>query len=402
MSKLKGKKILLAVCGSIAAYKSAILVRLLVKEEAIVKIIMTKEAGKFISPLSLSTLSKNPVHSELTLDHDSLWNNHVELGLWADAMLVAPASANTIAKFANGICDNLLSAVYLSARCPVIISPAMDEDMWKHGSTKKNIEALKQNGNIVLNVAHGELASGLIGEGRMMEPENILDYLSKHFIQSDSLSGKRILITAGGTHEAIDPVRFIGNHSSGKMGFALAEQAAKHGALVTLIHSNTSAPVPSNIKKLISVQSTDDMYSAVMRNSKSADVIIMAAAVADFKVKKISAQKIKKSENSLTLELEKTKDILAELGKRKTKNQFLVGFALETNDEETNALQKLKAKNLDLIVMNSMNEKGAGFGFDTNKVTIIQRGGKKILLPLKLKSEIAHEILEIIIEKIHA
>ncbi|HAP01205.1 MAG TPA: bifunctional phosphopantothenoylcysteine decarboxylase/phosphopantothenate--cysteine ligase CoaBC [Bacteroidetes bacterium] len=402
MSKLKGKKILLAVCGSIAAYKSAILVRLLVKEEAIVKIIMTKEAGKFISPLSLSTLSKNPVHSELTLDHDSLWNNHVELGLWADAMLVAPASANTIAKFANGICDNLLSAVYLSARCPVIISPAMDEDMWKHGSTKKNIEALKQNGNIVLNVAHGELASGLIGEGRMMEPENILDYLSKHFIQSDSLSGKRILITAGGTHEAIDPVRFIGNHSSGKMGFALAEQAAKHGALVTLIHSNTSAPVPSNIKKLISVQSADDMYSAVMRNSKSADVIIMAAAVADFKVKKISAQKIKKSENSLTLELEKTKDILAELGKRKTKNQFLVGFALETNDEETNALQKLKAKNLDLIVMNSMNEKGAGFGFDTNKVTIIQRGGKKILLPLKLKSEIAHEILEIIIEKIHA
>ncbi len=402
MSSLKGKKILLGVCGSIAAYKSAFLIRLLVKEGATVKVIMTSEAGKFISPLSLSTLSKNPVLSELTTNNESLWNNHVELGLWADLFLIAPTSANTIAKFANGYCDNLMSAVYLSARCPVWIAPAMDEDMWAHASTKRNIELLKQNGNTVLSVTHGELASGLIGEGRLQEPEEMMKALHNHFITSQLLKGKKVLITAGPTYESIDPVRFIGNHSSGKMGYALAEACVKHGADVTLISGPVTLSVPSRLKKFVSVKNSDELFAATTRAFVNADVTIMAAAVADYKPLKIALNKIKKKDSKLNIELVKTKDILSELGKKKKKNQLLVGFALETENELVNATAKLNTKNLDFIVLNSLNDAGAGFGTDTNKVTVIERGGKKKELPLKMKTEIAHDIINIITAKIHA
>ncbi|MEI7801451.1 MAG: bifunctional phosphopantothenoylcysteine decarboxylase/phosphopantothenate--cysteine ligase CoaBC [Bacteroidota bacterium] len=402
MSSLKGKKILLGVCGSIAAYKSAFLIRLLVKEGATVKVIMTSEAGKFISPLSLSTLSKHPVLSELTSNNESLWNNHVELGLWADVFLIAPASANTIAKFANGYCDNLMSAVYLSARCPVWIAPAMDEEMWAHAATKRNISLLKQNGNTVLSVTHGELASGLIGEGRLLEPEEILKALHNFFSNSQSLKGKKVLITAGPTYESIDPVRFIGNHSSGKMGYALAEACVKNGADVTLVSGPVNIPVPVRLKKFIAVKNSDEMFAATTRAFANADITIMAAAVADYKPQKIAAGKIKKKESELNIELVKTKDILSELGKKKKKNQLLVGFALETDNEMANAKEKLNNKNLDFIVLNSLNDAGAGFGNDTNKVTVIERGGKKKELALKMKTEIAHDIINILIAKIHA
>ncbi|GDX51462.1 phosphopantothenoylcysteine decarboxylase [Bacteroidota bacterium] len=402
MSSLKGKKILLGVCGSIAAYKSAFLIRLLVKEGAKVKVIMTREAGKFISPLSLSTLSKNPVLSELTTADDSRWNNHVELALWADLFLIAPASANTIAKFANGYCDNLLTAVYLSARCPVFISPAMDEDMWAHASTKRNIQLLNQNGNTVLKVSHGELASGLIGEGRMMQPEEIISLLTNYFNSSQSLKGKKILITAGPTYEAIDPVRFIGNHSSGKMGYALAEVCIKHGADVTLISGPVNISVPSHLKKFVSIKTADELFSATTKAFVIADITIMAAAVADYKPQKTAVNKIKKKEGELNIELVKTKDILLEIGKKKKKNQLLIGFALETENELANAKEKLKTKNLDFIILNSLKDKGAGFGTDTNKVTVIDSGGKKKELPMKMKTEIAHDIVNIIISKLHA
>ncbi len=402
MSSLKGKKILLGVCGSIAAYKSAILIRLLVKEGATIKVIMTREAGKFISPLSLSTLSKNPVLSELTTDNGSLWNNHVELGLWADLFLVAPTSANTISKFASGTCDNLLSAAYLSARCPVFISPAMDEDMWAHASTKRNILLLKQNGNAILNVSHGELASGLVGEGRMMEPAEIISKLMNHFNASQTLKGKKVLITAGPTYEAIDPVRFIGNHSSGKMGYAIAEACIKNGAEVTLISGPVNMPAPSKLKKFVSIKTADELFSATTKAFAKSDITIMAAAVADYKPQRIAINKIKKIEGELNIELVKTKDILAELGKRKKKNQMLIGFALETENEVSNAQEKLKAKKLDFIILNSLQDQGAGFGTDTNKVTILDNGGKKIELPLKMKTEIAHDIINFIISKLHA
>jgi len=402
MSSLKGKKILLGVCGSIAAYKSAILIRLLVKEGATVKVIMTREAGKFISPLSLSTLSKNLVLSELTIENDSLWNNHVELGLWADLFLIAPASANTISKFANGICDNLLTAVYLSARCPVLISPAMDEDMWAHPSTKRNIQLLKQYGNIVLNVSHGELASGLFGKGRMMEPEEIISRISLHFNSSQLLKGKKILITAGPTYESIDPVRFIGNHSSGKMGYALAEACIKNGAEVTLISGPVNISTPERLKKFIPIKTADELFNATTKAFTNSDITIMAAAVADYKPLNTASNKIKKKENQFKIELVKTKDILSELGKKKKKNQFLIGFALETENELANAKEKLKSKNLDLIILNSLKDDGAGFGTDTNKVTVIDFGGKKKELPLKMKTEIAHDIVNIIISKLHA
>ncbi len=402
MSSLKGKKILLGVCGSIAAYKSAFLIRLLVKEGATVKVIMTNEAGKFISPLSLSTLSKNPVLSELTTADDSLWNNHVELGLWADLFSIAPATANTIAKFANGYCDNLLTAVYLSARCPVFISPAMDEDMWAHAATKRNIQLLKQNGNIVLNVSHGELASGLVGEGRMMEPDEIISQITNHFNTSQSLKGKKILITAGPTYEAIDPVRFIGNHSSGKMGYALAEACIKQGADVTLISGPVNIPVPYNLKKFVSIITAEQLFTATTKAFTNSDITLMAAAVADYKPQQTAVNKIKKKETEFNIALVKTKDILSELGKKKKKNQLLIGFALETENETVNAKEKLKAKNLDFIVLNSLRDEGAGFGTDTNKVTIIDNGGKKKELPMKMKSEIAHDIIHFIISKIHA
>ena len=402
MSSLKGKKILLGVCGSIAAYKSAILIRLLIKEGATVKVIMTREAGKFISPLSLSTLSKNLVLSELTIENDSLWNNHVELGLWADLFLIAPASANTISKFANGICDNLLTAVYLSARCPVLISPAMDEDMWAHPSTKRNIQLLKQYDNIVLNVSHGELASGLFGKGRMMEPEEIISRISLHFNSSQLLKGKKILITAGPTYESIDPVRFIGNHSSGKMGYALAEACIKNGAEVTLISGPVNISTPERLKKFIPIKTADELFNATTKAFTNSDITIMAAAVADYKPLNTASNKIKKKEDQFKIELVKTKDILSELGKKKKKNQLLIGFALETENELANAKEKLKSKNLDLIILNSLKDDGAGFGTDTNKVTVIDNGGKKKELPLKMKTEIAHDIVNIIISKLYA
>lgn len=402
MSSLKGKKILLGVCGSIAAYKSAILIRLLVKEGATVKVIMTREAGKFISPLSLSTLSKNLVLSELTIENDSLWNNHVELGLWADLFLIAPASANTISKFANGICDNLLTAVYLSARCPVLISPAMDEDMWAHPSTKRNIQLLKQYDNIVLNVSHGELASGLFGKGRMMEPEEIVSRISLYFNSSQLLKGKKILISAGPTYESIDPVRFIGNHSSGKMGYALAEACIKNGAEVTLISGPVNISTPERLKKFIPIKTADELFNATTKAFTNSDITIMAAAVADYKPLNTASNKIKKKEDQFKIELVKTKDILSELGKKKKKNQLLIGFALETENELANAKEKLKSKNLDLIILNSLKDDGAGFGTDTNKVTVIDNGGKKKELPLKMKTEIAHDIVNIIISKLYA
>lgn len=402
MSSLKGKKILLGVCGSIAAYKSAILIRLLIKEGATVKVIMTREAGKFISPLSLSTLSKNLVLSELTIENDSLWNNHVELGLWADLFLIAPASANTISKFANGICDNLLTAVYLSARCPVLISPAMDEDMWAHPSTKRNIQLLKQYDNIVLNVSHGELASGLFGKGRMMEPEEIVSRISLYFNSSQLLKGKKILISAGPTYESIDPVRFIGNHSSGKMGYALAEACIKNGAEVTLISGPVNISTPERLKKFIPIKTADELFNATTKAFTNSDITIMAAAVADYKPLNTASNKIKKKEDQFKIELVKTKDILSELGKKKKKNQLLIGFALETENELANAKEKLKSKNLDLIILNSLKDDGAGFGTDTNKVTIIDNGGKKKELPLKMKTEIAHDIVNIIISKLYA
>ncbi len=402
MSSLKGKKILLGVCGSIAAYKSAILIRLLIKEGATVKVIMTREAGKFISPLSLSTLSKNLVLSELTIENDSLWNNHVELGLWADLFLIAPASANTISKFANGICDNLLTAVYLSARCPVLISPAMDEDMWAHPSTKRNIQLLKQYDNIVLNVSHGELASGLFGKGRMMEPEEIVSRISLYFNSSQLLKGKKILISAGPTYESIDPVRFIGNHSSGKMGYALAEACIKNGAEVTLISGPVNISTPERLKKFIPIKTADELFNATTKAFTNSDITIMAAAVADYKPLNTASNKIKKKEDQFKIELVKTKDILSELGKKKKKNQLLIGFALETENELANAKEKLKSKNLDLIILNSLKDDGAGFGTDTNKVTVIDNGGKKKELPLKMKTEIAHDIVNIIISKLYA
>lgn len=402
MPSLKGKKILLGVCGSIAAYKSAMLIRLLVKEGAEVKVIMTRDAEKFIAPLTLSILSKNPVLRDLTSDDDSHWNNHVALGLWADLFLVAPATANTIAKFANGFCDNLLSAVYLSARCPVWIAPAMDEDMWKHGTTKNNIESLKKNNNRIIQVGNGELASGLVGEGRMEEPEKIVALVNNYFENALALKGKNILITAGPTYESIDAVRFVGNHSSGKMGYALAEVCVQLGAGVTLVSGPVSIAVPAGVKKNIAVKSADEMFRATTKQFPKADITIMAAAVADYKPSKVFSGKIKKTEAALSITLEKTKDILSELGKRKKKNQLLVGFALETENEIANAQQKLKSKNLDMVILNSLNHKGAGFGTDTNQVTVLFKSGKKKELPLKMKSEIAHDIIHLILSKSNA
>ncbi|MEO8795482.1 MAG: bifunctional phosphopantothenoylcysteine decarboxylase/phosphopantothenate--cysteine ligase CoaBC [Daejeonella sp.] len=397
---LKNKNILLGVCGSIAAYKTAFLTRLLVKAGANVKIIMTPDAVNFITPLTLSTLSKNPVLVDYFKPDTGEWNNHVELALWADLLLIAPATANTIAKFANGLCDNLLTAVYLSAKCPVFIAPAMDLDMWKHGSTKDNISKLQEFANTILNPGDGELASGLSGEGRMVEPEEIVLQLNRFFTQNLPLSGKSALVTAGPTYEAIDPVRFIGNHSSGKMGFAIAEHLAKLGASVTLISGPTALKSENNNIKLISVVSSDDMQREVEKHFPQSDITIMSAAVADYKPETISQQKIKKNETQFSLEMVKTKDILLGIGNQKTDKQIVVGFALETNNEEENAISKLKRKNLDLIVLNSLQDKGAGFKGDTNKVTIINRNLEKTEYPLKSKTEVAADICEKIIELI--
>ncbi|RXJ50750.1 bifunctional phosphopantothenoylcysteine decarboxylase/phosphopantothenate--cysteine ligase CoaBC [Gelidibacter gilvus] len=410
MSILSGKNILVGITAGIAAYKTANLVRLFIKAGAHVKVVMTPASKDFITPLTLSTLSKNPVHSSFfnddetvptNMQENAVWNNHVELGLWADLFIIAPATANTMAKMANGVCDNLLMATYLSAKCPVYFAPAMDLDMYKHQSTLSSFNILKGFGNIMIPATSGELASGLVGEGRMAEPEDIVTFIEKDVLGQLPLYGKKIVITAGPTYEAIDPVRFIGNHSSGKMGFEIANAAANLGAEVILISGPTHQTVSNGLIKVINVVSASQMYDAVHTYFDTVDIAILSAAVADYKPKNVSDTKIKKKDTTLTIELEKTKDILASLGKIK-KNQFLVGFALETNNELENAKGKLKAKNLNLIVLNSLKDKGAGFGGSTNKVTFITERQDIIQHDLKSKEEVAVDLMNQIIKQIHA
>lgn len=399
---LKNKNILIGITGSIAAYKTASLVRLFIKAGANVKVIMTSASTEFITPLTLSVLSKNPVLIEFTSEGE--WNNHVELGRWADLMLIAPVTANTLSKMANGICDNLLLATYLSAKCPVYFSPAMDLDMYKHPASSNNLKKLESFGNMIIPPEEGELASGLVGEGRMAEPENIFRIIDTYFSAKSGssnpgqglLSGKKVLVTAGPTHELIDPVRFIGNHSSGKMGFAIARELADKGAKVKLICGpvNLTSNHP-NISR-VDVTSAEEMHIACVEHFSDIDVAIMCAAVADYTPKKTEKRKIKKSSKSRSLQLKPTKDILAELGKVKSKDQLLVGFALETDNELANAKTKLKRKNLDLIVLNSMNDNGAGFNSDTNKITIINSNNKTKHFKLKSKDEVAKDIVDAI------
>lgn len=384
--------------GSIAAYKSAFLIRLLIKAGAHVKVIMTPSSLDFITPLTLSTLSKNPVLIDFVKGKEGEWNNHVELGLWADALVIAPASATTLAKMSHGLCDNLLLAVYLSARCPVYFAPAMDLDMYKHPATRNNLKQLESFGNKLIPPGTGELASGLIGEGRMAEPEEIVAFIEKEFTKNKIMAGKKVLITAGPTYEALDPVRFIGNHSTGKMGFALAEEFANQGAEVALICGPTSLTTANPSIHRIDITSADELYDAAIREFKTADVSILSAAVADFKPDKIARQKIKKTETAPAINLVPTKDTLFELGKLKRKDQLLVGFALETENEIENAKKKIKNKNLDLIVLNSLNDQGAGFKNDTNKVTIIDKYNNLKEFKLKTKQEVAKDILNSILD----
>lgn len=397
---IAGKKILIGITGSIAAYKAIYLTRQLIKAGAEVKLIMTPAARDFVSSLTLSTLSKNPVLTDL-FDEQS-WSNHVMLGRWADIMLIAPLSCNTLAKMANGQCDNLLLATWLSATCPVVLAPAMDEDMWHHPATRLNLEKLRSYGNMIIPVEKGELASGLYGDGRMAEPEQIISFLSDMIHTGQSLSGKKALVTAGPTYEALDPVRFIGNHSSGKMGVALAEELKRHGAEVTLVLGPVQTDLQANGLKLVRVTSAEEMYSACMQASEGMDIIIMAAAVADYTPAARVEQKIKKSDGILQLELTKTKDILKSLGERKNGGQVLVGFALETNNEAENAREKLEKKNADMIILNSLNDQGAGFGHDTNKITIFQRNGKETHFEIKSKEAVAKDIVETIINTHYA
>ena len=393
---LKGKKILIGVTGSIAAYKIPFLVRLLVKEGAEVKVIMTPASTDFVSKLTLSTLAKNPVLIDLF--DEQTWANHVELGRWADLMLIAPLSCNTLGKMAAGQCDNLLLAVYLSATCPVMVAPAMDEDMWHHSTTRENLDRLREHDNYVLPVAFGELASGLTGEGRMAEPEEIVKCLQNFFRNKDQLKGKKALVTAGPTYEAIDPVRFIGNHSSGKMGFAIAEELANRGADVTLVRGPVALKAKNKNIKQVPVVTAEEMHASCTADSASYDIVVMAAAVADYTPTVVSDQKIKKAGEELTVTLKKTKDILGSLGKAKTNGQILVGFALETHNETGYAQKKLKEKNADLIVLNSLNDNGAGFGFDTNKITLFYKNGEQKQIELKSKQALAKDIVDAIIE----
>ena len=392
---LAGKKILVGITGSIAAYKTILLVRLLVKQQAEVKLIMTPSASDLVSKLTLSTLSKNPVLTDL-FDENS-WANHVALGRWADVFIIAPLSCNTLSKMVQGGCDNLLLAVYLSATCPVILAPAMDEDMWRHPATKSNIGKALEYGCRIISVEKGELASGLIGEGRMAEPETIVDYLETFFNEKETLKGKKALVTAGPTYEAIDPVRFIGNYSSGKMGYAIAEELYKRGAEVVLISGPVSIQLKSKAIQLINVESAEEMFGAAMENTNF-DIAVLASAVADYSPVEVAAAKIKKSDGILDIKLKKTKDILLGLGNIKSEKQILVGFALETNNEKENALKKLKEKNADLIVLNSLNDEGAGFKNDTNKVTIFTRDGKEKKFGTKSKELVAKDIVDSIIE----
>lgn len=393
---LKGKKVLLGITGSIAAYKSAYLVRLLVRAGAEVKVIMTDAATGFIGPLTLSTLSRNEVLTRISSDDDT-WANHVMLGRWADVMVVAPLSCNTLAKMAHGICDNLLQAVYLSATCPVVVAPAMDEDMWKHPSTKINLQLILSFGNNIISVNEGELASGLFGPGRMAEPEEIVEWLTTWFEKKNDFSGKTVLITAGPTYEKIDPVRFIGNRSSGKMGIAIASAFLERGARVQLILGPSSQPVPGGIST-IKVESAREMYEAALTAFEKADIAVLCAAVADYSIADPASEKIKKENGIPQILLTPTRDILKSLGEKKLENQLLVGFALETHNEEQNALKKLKDKRADLLVLNSLQEEGAGFGYNTNKITIFDRKGGVTRFEKRPKKEVANDILNTILK----
>ncbi|WP_062060512.1 bifunctional phosphopantothenoylcysteine decarboxylase/phosphopantothenate--cysteine ligase CoaBC [Aquimarina longa] len=393
MSVLSGKKILIGVTAGIAAYKTAGLVRLFIKSGAEVKVVMTPAAKEFVTPLTLSTLSKNPVHSSFfdEEDENALWNNHVDIGLWADVMIIAPATANTLSKMAIGASDNLLLAIYLSAKCPVYFAPAMDLDMYQHPSTSNTFKKLQEFGNIMIPAESGELASGLVGQGRMAEPETIIEFIKKDILEKLPLKGKHVMITAGPTYEAIDPVRFIGNHSSGRMGVELAKVAANLGAQVYLVLGPSAINIKHSLIRVINVVSAKDMYEAVVSLYDNCDIVIAAAAVADYRPKLISKQKIKKSTTEFSIALERTNDILKWMGEHK-KHQFLVGFALETQNEEENAKNKLKSKNLNLIVLNSLNDKGAGFKGKTNKVTLINHKLDIKAFDLKTKSEVAKDI----------
>lgn len=395
---LQGKKILLGVTGSIAAYKSAMLVRSLVKAGAEVRVIMTDAARDFISPLTLSTLSKHPVLHGLS-DGNS-WSNHVMLGRWADLMLIAPLSCNTLSKMAAGACDNLLMAVYLSATCPVAVAPAMDEDMWKHPSTRANLNRIRSFGNLVIPVEHGELASGLVGEGRMAEPDDIIAYMNAWFTQRGELTGRKALVTAGPTFEPIDPVRFIGNHSTGKMGVALARELRNRGASVTLVLGPTQVPHDLTGLDLVRVGTAQEMYDACLACYPDTDIAVMSAAVADFTPDAVADQKIKKQAEGMMLELRRTRDILKTLGSMKKEGQFLVGFALETEQGRDYAKGKLESKNADLIVLNSLQDSGAGFGHDTNKVTLFDRKGGETAFSMRSKADVARDIVDVIVKNI--
>ncbi len=394
--RLAGKKILLGICGSIAAYKAAFLTRLLIKAGAEVQVLMTPTATSFISPLTLSTLSKRPVHSEVSSEES--WNNHVELGLWADAMIIAPTTATTLAKLAHGICDNVIVATYLSARCPVFFAPAMDLDMWQHPATLDNVQRLQSFGNHLIPVEHGELASGLVGNGRMAEPEHIVSLLEQWFSNAQDLEGQQALVTAGPTYEPLDPVRFIGNRSTGKMGIALAQELAHRGASVKLILGPASPPPEQAGIELIRVQTAAEMYEAAAQHFPSCNIAVLAAAVADYRPKVVAEQKMKKKGGDLHIELERTVDIAATLGQQKQAGQTLIGFALETNNELEHAKGKLERKNFDFIVLNSLRDHGAGFAHNTNKITILHRNGNKPLyFELKSKRAVATDIVDQIV-----
>ncbi len=397
MNPLRGKRILLGVSGSIAAYKAALLVRLLVKAEAQVQVIMTESATTFITPLTLATLSKRPALMALVANSETgIWNNHVDLGLWADALVIAPASARTLARCAHALADDLLSATYLSARCPVFVAPAMDLDMYQHPATRENLDRLRRFGNHIISPGHGELASGLVGEGRLAEPETIVQTLESHFGRQPGWVGKSVLITAGPTQEALDPVRYISNHSTGKMGFALANAFALAGAEVTLVCGPTYLDTPRPGIRRVDVRSAQEMYEVAAAAFPAAHLTILNAAVADYRPVEVASEKIKKKDSQISIDLTKTVDIAATLGAQKRPDQHMMGFALETTNERANALDKLRRKNLDWIVLNSLRDVGAGFGHDTNKITVIDRQETVLEFDLKTKEAVAHDLLTLV------